>query len=269
MPLPMNFYDLAETCLYTPAIDAKLAATDRAADILAGPGFVFDPAAPPRPATEAQFPERPAWVEPRELPRRGLHTEAGRVAFLHAIAHIEFTAIQLAFDMAYRFREFPDEFRLDWLKVAIEEASHFRALEGRLKDFGARYGDCPVHGGLWELAEDTAHDALHRLALVPRFMEARGLDVTPAMIGKLKTLGDSASADILGLILREEIGHVALGTRWFRQACERRGLDAEEEYFALVNRYIRGAVRGPFNKEARRAAGFSEGELARLDRLGE
>jgi uncharacterized ferritin-like protein (DUF455 family) len=262
-----DFYELAEQCLYAPAIEDKLAVTDRAARLFEQRGFLFNDAKPPRPADEALFPERPRLVDPRDLPRRSLATDAGRVAFLHALAHIEFTAIQLAWDMAYRFRGMPEDFYYDWLQVAIEEAAHFRALTGRLRDFGADYGHLPAHRGLWELAENTAGDVLHRLALVPRFMEARGLDVSPGMIVKLEQLGDAASAEILRLILREEIGHVTFGSRWFHYVCEQRGLEAEAEYFALVERYIRGQVRGPFNMEARRMAGFSEAELARLDRL--
>jgi uncharacterized ferritin-like protein (DUF455 family) len=267
MRLKTNLYELAESCLYAPSIEDKLAATDRAARIWEHRGFVFAPAPPPRPAAEVRFPRHPHLVEPRDLPRRGLHTEAGRIAFLHALAHIEFTAIQLAWDMAYRFRGMPEDFQYDWVQVAIEEAAHFRLLNGRLRDFGAEYGHLPAHRGLWELAENTAGDVLHRLALVPRFMEARGLDVSPGMIARLEQLGDTASVEILKLILREEIGHVTFGTRWFRHVCEQRGLDPEAEYFALVDRYIRGQVRGPFNKEARRMAGFSEAELARLDGL--
>lgn len=267
MRLKTDFYELAEQCLYAPAIEDKLAVTDRAALIFEQREFFFDDAKPPRPAGEARFPEHPRLVDPRDLPRRSLATSAGRVAFLHALAHIEFTAIQLAWDMAYRFRGLPEDFHYDWLWVAIEEAAHFRALTGRLREFGADYGYLPAHRGLWELAENTAGDVLHRLALVPRFMEARGLDVSPGMIVKLEQLGDTASVDILGMILREEIGHVTFGSRWFHYVCEQRGLDPEAEYFALVERYIRGPVRGPFNKEARRMAGFSEAELRRLDRL--
>lgn len=267
MRLHANFFELAEHGLYAPAVEDKLAVTDRAAAIAGHRGFVFEAAEPPRPAAEARFPQRPHLVDPRDLARRSLHTDAGRVAFLHAVAHIEFTAIQLAWDMAYRFRGMPEDFHYDWLHVAIEEAAHFRALCGRLRDFGADYGHLPAHRGLWELAENTEGDVLHRLALVPRFMEARGLDVTPGMIAKLEALGDTATVSILETILREEIGHVSLGSRWFRHECAARGLEPEKEYFALVRRYIRGAVRGPFNREARRAAGFSEGELARLEEL--
>jgi uncharacterized ferritin-like protein (DUF455 family) len=269
MRLKTNLYELAESCLYAPSVEDKLAATDRATRIFERRDFVFEPAPPPRPATQACFPEHPRRVDPRDLPRRGLNTDAGRAAFLHALAHIEFTAIQLAWDMAYRFRGMPEAFYYDWLQVAIEEAAHFRALCRRLRDFGADYGQLPAHRGLWDLAETTADDVLARLALVPRFMEARGLDVSPGMIARLEQLGDTASVEILRTILREEIGHVAFGTRWFRYVCEQRGLKAEDAYFALVNRYIRSPVRGPFNREARLTAGFSEAELARLERLEE
>ncbi|BBL74411.1 ferritin-like domain-containing protein [Methylomagnum ishizawai] len=262
-----SFHALAEACLYSPSIAAKLAATDRAAAALASGHLDFAAPEPPRPATAVRFPERPRLVDPRDLPRRGLHTDAGRLAFLHALAHIEFTAIHLAFDIGYRFRDMPDAFRLDWLRVAIEEAKHFRALDRRLQDFGGTYGDCPAHRGLWDLAETTADDVLARLALVPRFMEARGLDVSPGMIAKLRRLGDAESVAILEMILREEIGHVAFGTRWFREVCAARGLEPEAAYFELVRTHVKGAVRGPFNREARLAAGFGEGELAWLEAL--
>lgn len=264
---PTSFYDVAEAVLFSPRVEDKLATTELTARLLEHGSFSFAASRPPRPAGEVQFPLRPPRVDPRDLPRRGLDTQAGRVAFLHAVAHIEFTAIHLAFDIAYRFREMPDDFRRDWAGVAVEEASHFRLLCARLRELGADYGHLPVHRGLWELAEDTADDVLDRLALVPRFMEARGLDVTPGMIARLEPLNDVASIEILRTILREEIGHVALGTRWFREVCARRGLDPEQTYFPLVQKYVRGTVRGPFNREARLAAGFSPAELKRLESL--
>lgn len=267
MRLKIPFYELAEECLYAPSVQDKLALTDRAARILERGGFVFEEDRPPRPISRVRFPEQPRWVDPRDLPRRGLATQAGRNAFLHSLAHIEFTAIQLAWDMAYRFRGLPDTFYYDWLHVAVEESAHFRLLTARLRELGADYGQFPAHGGLWELAENTAGDVLHRLALVPRYMEARGLDVSPGMIAKLEQVGDTASADVLRVILWEEIGHVGCGTRWFHFICRQRGLEAETVYFDLVERYIRGPVRGPFNQEARLMAGFSPEELARLSQL--
>lgn len=262
-----NFPALAEQCLFQPSVEAKLDATRILEACLREGTLQFGEAHRPRPATGVCFPDRPRLVEPRQLRRRSLHTEAGRVALLHAVAHIEFTAIHLAWDIAYRFQGLPGDFYRDWLWVAVEEARHFAAVRTRLQDLGADYGDLPAHRGLWELAEETAGDVLHRLALVPRFMEARGLDVTPGMIEKLTALGDTASVDVLELILREEVGHVATGSRWFQAIASQRGLNAEDAYFELIGQYIAGAVRGPFNQPARRQAGFSDAELRRLQRL--
>jgi uncharacterized ferritin-like protein (DUF455 family) len=261
-----DIFELAEIYLYAPSIKDKLAASDRAAELhrLGKKMMGFDHSRPIRPVGEVLFPERPAWVDPRELPRRSLASVSGKIAFLHALTHIEFTAIQLAFDIIYRFRHLPELFYCDWLGVAIEETAHFRALRGRLNELGADYGELPVHRGLWEAAEDTAGDVFARLSLVPRFMEARGLDVTPAMIDKLEQIDDVVSAAILRMILADEVGHVALGSRWFRYFCEQYGFDSEREYFSLLKRYLRGQVRGPFNLELRRQAGFSEWELERL-----
>lgn len=268
MPRNDTFHELAEQCLFAPAIEVKLEAIRRLDDLLEEETPDFSCTAPARPAHEVRFPERPRLVEPRLLKRRSLHTDAGRVAFLHAVAHIEFTAILLACDMAYRFRGLPDDFYRDWLGIAIEEARHFAAVQRRLRALGAEYGDLPAHRGLWELAEQTAGDVLHRLALVPRCMEARGLDVTPPMIEKLRERDDTASVAVLELILREEIGHVATGSRWFQHIACLRGMNAEETYFELIRHYLKGELRGPFNWPARRQAGFSEGELERLARLG-
>lgn len=265
--MPINLFEIAESCLYTPSVEAKLEVTERARQIFREEGFSLDDRQPPKPASDVRFPEQPKLVDPRHLPRRKLTTVDGKIAFLHAVAHIEFTAIQLAWDMVYRFRGMPAAFYDDWLEVAIEEAFHFSLVRERLKHFGADYGQFPAHRGLWELAEDTAHDVKARLALVPRVMEARGLDVTPAMIAKLDAVGDEATADILRIILRDEVGHVARGTRWFRYVCGEQGIDPMTEYFDLVKRHLRGAVRGPFNREARRAAGFSESELERLEEM--
>lgn len=157
-------------------------------------------------------PSRPRLVPPRNLAKRGLGTRAGRIALLHAVAHIEFNAIQLALDAAYRFREMPEAFVSDWLRVAVEEARHFRLLRARLRALGADYGDLPAHNGLWAMCFATRHDVLERMALVPRLLEARGLDVTPGMIARLEAAGDTESAAILRVIQHEEVAHVAIGT---------------------------------------------------------
>lgn len=261
-----TLFEAAERLLASPEIAEKVELT-RTAKGLADRGSldIICSAAPPKPIAFVQFPERPLLVDPRDLPRRKLTSVEGRVALLHAVAHIEFTAIQLAWDLLYRFRGLPDAFYLDWLRVASEEAGHFEMIRERLGDLGCDYGDLPSHRGLWEVAEDTSDDLAGRLALVPRCMEARGLDVTPGMIVRLEQAGDSESARILRLILHDEIGHVALGSYWFRWVCEQQGLEADREYFVLMRRYLRSQVRGPYNLGLRRQAGFSDYELARLD----
>ena len=263
-----NLFSLAEQALTTPAVETKLAMAHEAWRCHQNGELVFDSEAVPVQSIEAaRFPDKPILVDPRQLPKRKLASQEGRVALLHAVAHIEFSAIQLAFDHLYRFRDMPQQYYLDWLAVAEEEAQHFELLRGRLADFGADYGDLPAHAGLWGIAQDTAYDVLARMALVPRFMEARGLDVTPGMIARLQTIGDEASIKVLERILAEEVGHVALGSRWFHWVCARRGLEPEDTYFELVERHLTGQARGPFNRELRRQAGFSDAELIRLDKV--
>jgi uncharacterized ferritin-like protein (DUF455 family) len=206
-------------------------------------------------------PERPRLVSPRAVPQRGLGTDEGRAALVHAVAHIEFNAINLAWDAVYRFRGMPDDYYRDWVSVANDEARHFTMLSARLAQLGHAYGDFDAHNGLWEMAIKTAHACLARMALVPRVLEARGLDVTPGMIARLRSVGDDATAGILEVILREEVPHVAAGTRWFRWCCEREGRDADRAFDELLREYVPGGLKGPFNLDARRAAGFGEAEL--------
>lgn len=206
-------------------------------------------------------PARPALVALRELSQRGLGTVDGRAAFVHAIAHIEFNAINLAWDAVARFPAMPDEFRSDWIAVASDEARHFGMLEDRLTALGHAYGDFDAHDGLWDMARRTAHSCLERMALVPRVLEARGLDVTPAMVKRLLAVGDVATAEILELILREEVAHVATGSRWFHWCCESAGVDPMTTFARLLRDHAGNALRGPFNRDARLAAGFSAAEL--------
>ncbi len=212
-------------------------------------------------------PALPALVDPRQLPRRRLGSEAGRLSMIHAIAHIEFNAINLAVDAVYRFPKMPDRFYADWIDVAADEARHFELLRARLTGAGAAYGDFPAHDGLWDMALRTRHDPLARMALVPRVMEARGLDVTPGIMRKFSGIGDDATVKVLEVILREEIGHVEAGTRWFRHLCARRHLEPEATYFDLLREYLHGEIRCPLHHAARRDAGFSENELKRLEEL--
>ncbi len=221
-----------------------------------------------RPVPDVQTPGRPlqpVLVPPAELAHRRIGTPEGQAALIHAVAHIEFNAINLACDAACRYQGLPEGYYADWLQVAAEEAKHFGLLQQRLQQLGHAYGDFPAHNGLWELAQKTADDPLRRMALVPRVMEARGLDVTPGMIKRFERIGDERTVGVLQIILREEVGHVEAGSRWFRYLCEQRGLDPETHYFELLNDYFKGGIRCPLHKEARRQAGFSEAELERLE----
>lgn len=263
-----SLFAAARACLDAATPEDKLALTFAAAAAFSrGELVVPEDAAPPEPIRMPGRPTRPLLVHPRDLPRRGFGSAEGRAAFIHAIAHIEFNAIDLAWDAVYRFRGMPPQFYADWVSVANDEARHFAMLRTRLREFGRDYGDFDAHNGLWEMAEKTAHDGLARMALVPRVLEARGLDVTPGMIVKLRSLGDDATAELLEVILREEVGHVAAGSRWFRWYCGREGVDPLPRFRELLAEYARAVLYGPFNHAARSAAGFDDEELAALEKL--
>jgi uncharacterized ferritin-like protein (DUF455 family) len=223
-----------------------------------------DPGHPVAPIGAPGRPARPELVDPSRVPRRRLGTDTGRAALVHAITHIEFNAINLALDAVYRFRGLPDGYYRDWLSVAVDEARHFQLLAERLQELGHAYGDFAAHDGLWEMAEKTASSVLERMALVPRVLEARGLDVTPGMIDRLQQAGDARTVDILQLILAEEVRHVEIGTRWFRHCCEVEGRPPEETFLALLEEHFAGGLRGPFNREARMRAGFTQREMRSL-----
>lgn len=209
-------------------------------------------------------PQRPVLVAPQHLHTRRVGAREGHGALLHAIAHIEFNAINLALDCVQRFRSMPPDFHADWVRVAAEEAYHFGLITGRLAELGYVYGDFPAHDGLWEMACRTADDLLARMALVPRVLEARGLDATPPIMKKLAAIGDHASVGVLEIILRDEIGHVAIGDRWFRKACAERGLEPEASYRRLLREFDAPWPQPPLHREARLAAGFSVEELDAL-----
>jgi uncharacterized ferritin-like protein (DUF455 family) len=223
-----------------------------------------------RPSPEAPLPgrpEKPDLVHPARVPRRSPAKPEGLAALLHAIAHIEFNAINLALDAAWRFDGMPREFHLDWLRVAAEEAFHFSLLQEHLASLGHAYGDFAAHDNLWQMCEKTADDVVARMALVPRTLEARGLDATPQIQQKLRQVGTPPAlraVDILDVILRDEVGHVAIGNHWYRRLCEREGLDPLAHYGVLAQRYAAPRLMPPFNESARRRAGFSEEELAWL-----
>ncbi len=209
-------------------------------------------------------PSRPVLVSPKELPHRALGSIEGRATLIHALCHIEFNAINLALDAVWRFAGMPDPFYREWARVAFEEATHFCLLRDHLTTHGFSYGDFPAHNGLWEMAEKTQGDLLARLALVPRTLEARGLDASPPIRAKLAAAGDKQGAAILDIILRDEIGHVAVGNRWYRHVCAERNLDVHDTYASLAAQYRAPKLRGPFNREARLAAGFDLAELEAL-----
>jgi uncharacterized ferritin-like protein (DUF455 family) len=209
-------------------------------------------------------PERPLLVPHTRLVRRSHHTAAGRAALLHAVAHIEFNAINLALDAVWRFAGLPEAYYRDWLGVAAEEALHYSLVAEHLAGLGHAYGDFDAHDGLWTMVERTAHDATARMALVPRTLEARGLDATPPMQAKFAQAGDHRAVEILAIILRDEVGHVAIGNRWYAWLCRREGLDPVAWYPVLAARHAAPRPRPPFNLAARSAAGFTAEELAAL-----
>jgi len=244
---------------------AEPAAKAAAARALAGPGGALDPALLLHP--QGPLPgrtERPVLVPVQQVPRRSPFTPEGRAALLHAVAHIELNAINLALDAVWRFPAMPEAYYRDWLRVAAEEALHFSLLAEHLQTLGHAYGDFPAHNGLWDMCERTAGDITARMALVPRTLEARGLDATPPMQARLKQAGDLRAVEILDVILRDEVGHVAIGNRWYRWLCERHALDPVAHYAELAARHRAPPLRGPFNTAARRAAGFTEDEIAAL-----
>lgn len=206
-------------------------------------------------------PARPELVSPLQVRQRAMHTTAGRATLIHALTHIEFTAINLALDAIWRFANMPRPYYADWLQVAQEEALHFDLLAGHLQTLGHAYGDFTAHDSLWEMALKTQGDVLARMALVPRTMEARGLDATPPIRAKLAQVGDMAAAAILDIILRDEIGHVGIGNRWYHHVCEQRQLDPASTYARLAGEHKAPVMRGAVNIEARLAAGFSKAEL--------
>jgi uncharacterized ferritin-like protein (DUF455 family) len=209
-------------------------------------------------------------TSPTRVRRRGFGSTSGLAAFVHAIAHIEWNAINLAWDAVWRFGNMPRSFYGDWTRVAVEEASHFAMLRGRLLELGSDYGLLPAHAGLWETAEATRHDVLARMALVPRVLEARGLDVTPGLIARLRAQGDEATASILDVVLREEVGHVRIGSTWFHHLCEERGLAPAHAFESAIRLHFRGRTKpilDPALRDRRREAGFRDDELAALDRL--
>ena len=259
-----GLYSQASHCLLLADPVAKCDAVGKfSADYQAGL-LILDENCPVPSVRRPGRPVAPELVAPSKVARRRLGSIQGRVALLHAIAHIEFNAINLALDAVCRFRGMPIEYYSDWISVAADEARHFSLLVARLKDFEAVYGDLPAHNGLWEMAETTADSCLIRMALVPRVLEARGLDVTPGMIVKLKEAGDTELVKILEVIYQDEIGHVQIGSHWFNECCLQQSLDPSETFDKLLDDYMDDAVIGSFDSDVRAQAGFSKQEIQDL-----
>jgi len=248
-------------------VDAKLAATRALRTAWeAGALLLVAPTRARVPVGQPGVPARPRLVHPRDVPRRPVGSEAGRAALVHAVAHIELTAVNLALDAVHRFGagwDLPPEYVDDWVRVADEEARHFTLLVGRLATWGVAYGELPAHDGQWAMAVRTADDPLSRMALVPRVNEARGLDVTPGMIRRLQAVGDQATVAVLEVILAEEVSHVEVGSRWFAHLCAGRGLEPEAEFRRLLDEHG-VTLHPPVNVQARLQGGFTRVELQRL-----
>jgi uncharacterized ferritin-like protein (DUF455 family) len=254
----------AARCLLLSDPGGKCLAVERLHATVEAGAWCMNHEAPVPPVEWPGRPEQPELMNPAKMPRRRLGSPAGRVALVHAVAHIEFNAINLALDAACRFRGMPEQYYCDWISVAADEARHYLLLSQRLEELGASYGTYPAHNGLWEMAERTADSCLVRMALVPRVLEARGLDVTPGMVERLRQIGDLKSATTLELILGEEVRHVAIGSHWFSYCCALEGRAPVPTFLRLLETHYSGKVRGPFNIDARLAAGFTECEMAAL-----
>ncbi len=264
--MPEDLFRRTLTCLLSREVDAKLALVAALeADWRQGRMLFEGGHAPPEPINEPGRPDKPVLVSAREVEQRKVSTLEGRAALIHSLAHIEFNAINLALDAVYRFRDLPKDYYDGWVQVAAEEACHFALLRDHLRTLGFDYGDFTAHNGLWDMAVKTAHDPLVRMALVPRVLEARGLDVTPAIMHKLASCGDKKAAEILEIILRDEIGHVRIGNHWYAWFCARRGVEPIATFRQLLREYSAPQFRPPFHRSARLAAGFSEAEMAMLE----
>jgi len=245
-------------------VDEKLAAVRELHRLWQQGRLSLDPAWTPESITQPGRPEHPELVKASRVKRRGFGTAEGRATLMHAVAHIEFNAINLALDAVQRFSDMPKEFYTDWLRVAHEEVYHFELIRGHMRHLGAEYGDYVAHGGLWEMCEKTEYDVLVRMALVPRVLEARGLDVTPGIQEKLSQAGDDNAVSLLDIILRDEIGHVAIGNRWYSYLCQQRGVEPMPFFLELLAKHYPKGLFGPFNLNARAQAGFSECEIKLL-----
>lgn len=261
-----NFFQICLNAILENDVAQKCALANQLyTDIIKNPNsFLFTPLDtiisieyPGRPTT-------PVLVSPFKVPKRKLGSKEGHAGLIHALAHIEFNAINLALDACYRFQHMPIEYYQNWLQVAKEEVYHFQLLAEHLVTLGFSYGYFPAHNGLWDMSVRTEEDIIARMALVPRTLEARGIDAIPDMQEKLRTSNDKRAVEILDIIHHDEIKHVSIGNKWFQHLCEKQNTNSEDKFFELLNKYNAPKIRGAFNKEGRLKAGFSQSELDKL-----
>ena len=262
--LKENLFDLTYSCLMQKDPDEKVSLVNTLHQRLNNNELNLNVTNNVVPINIPGQPDKPQLVNPSQVPKRGFNSPIARVRLTHAITHIEFNAINLALDAVYRFQDMPLQYYLDWMQVAVEEAKHFGLLATYLKNNESYYGQYAAHNGLWEMAQKTDHDVLVRMALVPRVLEARGLDVTPGMINHLKKVNDKALIAILEIIHNEEIGHVRIGSFWFNYICEQRAMDSESTFSNILDEYMKGASFGPFEFDSREKAGFTKQEMKDL-----
>ncbi|MGI9352416.1 MAG: ferritin-like domain-containing protein [Rhizobiaceae bacterium] len=267
---PDSLLEGAYRALVSSDLDEKVRLTNVTADLWNSRNLSIRGAKQYMPPDRPGRPEKPVLLPPSQVPKRTLSSERGRKALVHAIAHIELNAIDLALDIIIRFasHKIPRSFFDGWMKVAQEEAKHFTLLRHRLSAYSLSYGSLPAHDGLWEAAGETGKDIVARLAIVPLVLEARGLDVTPPLIAKLRSVGDDATADIFEIIYEDEMGHVAVGAKWFRFFCNKQGLDPAETFRILVRKHFRGSLKPPFNDRARCSNGLTPLFYRSLSPLG-
>ncbi len=260
-----NLYRQARHCLLLSDPDEKMALTMELFASWENGSLEWKDGEPPEPDINPGRQERLTLVSPDSVPKRGFGSETRRAALIHALTHIELTAVNLAWDTVYRYRGLPREYYDDWIHTAADETRHFLALRDRLRVMGFDYGDFPAHDRLWQHAVETADDLMDRMAIVHRVMEARALDVVPRTLERFRAIGDPETAAVLTDVANDETAHVGAGTRWFRYRCCEEGVDPDQKFFELVMQYIGHYPKGPFNHDARSKAGFSENEMALLE----
>ncbi len=259
-----NLYEQAKACFLLASPDEKLAKTLDWVSDWKSDKLEWKIGSEPLHLNQPGRLNKPEIVAQRDLPRRRLGSVEGKASMIHALAHIELTAVNLSLDAVYRYRDMPKEYYDDWIFAAAEEATHFFALRDQLRTLGFEYGDFPAHEELWHMAINTEHDLMHRMGVVHRIFEARALDVVPLTIKKFENVGDKPMIDVLNMIANDEIGHVSAATRWFHYRCKQEKLEPDSTFLKLAKQYLHAPLKKPINADLRRQAGFSENEIKRL-----